>query len=49
MLDDGVAKIQVTSFSEHTVQELKTALEEMSKKDMKGLVLDLRGKPGGTA
>ncbi|MGM1033780.1 MAG: S41 family peptidase [Bacillota bacterium] len=47
MLDDGVAKIQVTSFSEHTVQELKTALEEMSKKNMKGLVLDLRGNPGG--
>lgn len=47
MLDDGVAKIQVTSFSEHTVQELKKALEEMSKKDMKGLVLDLRGNPGG--
>ena len=47
MLDDGVAKIQVTSFSEHTVQELKTALEEMSKKDMKGIVLDLRGNPGG--
>ncbi|YCI75019.1 S41 family peptidase [Bacillus sp. R1-10] len=47
MLNDGVAKIQVTSFSEHTVQELKTALEEMSKKDMKGLVLDLRGNPGG--
>ncbi|MFE4813830.1 S41 family peptidase [Peribacillus simplex] len=47
MLDDGVAKIQVTSFSEHTVQELKTALEEMSNKDMKGLVLDLRGNPGG--
>ncbi|MGG4156904.1 S41 family peptidase [Peribacillus muralis] len=47
MLDDGVAKIQVTSFSEHTVDELKTSLEEMSKKDMKGLVLDLRGNPGG--
>ncbi|MDV7763709.1 S41 family peptidase [Peribacillus sp. CSMR9] len=47
MLDNGVAKIQVTSFSEHTVQELKTSLEEMSKKDMKGLVLDLRGNPGG--
>lgn len=46
MLDDGVAKIQVTSFSEHTVQELNTALKEMSKKNMKGLVLDLRGNPG---
>ncbi|MGW6298261.1 lmo1851 family serine protease [Peribacillus butanolivorans] len=47
MLDDGVAKIQVTSFSEHTVKELETALNEMSKKDMKGLILDLRGNPGG--
>lgn len=47
MLKDGIAKIQVTSFSEHTVNELKTALDEMSKKDMKALVLDLRGNPGG--
>lgn len=47
MLKDGIAKIQVTSFSEHTVDELKTALAEMSKKDMKGLILDLRGNPGG--
>ena len=47
MLDDGIAKIQVTSFSEHTVDELQTALNEMSKKDMKALILDLRGNPGG--
>lgn len=47
MLDDGIAEIQVTSFSEHTVDELQTALNEMSKKDMKALILDLRGNPGG--
>lgn len=47
MLDDGIVKIQVTSFSEHTVKELNTALDEMSKKNMKGLILDLRGNPGG--
>ena len=47
MLDDGVAKIQVTSFSEHTVDELKTELDKMTGKDMKGLILDLRGNPGG--
>ena len=47
MLDDGIAKIQVTSFSEHTVEELQTALDEMTKKDMKSLILDLRGNPGG--
>lgn len=47
MLDNGVAKIQVTSFSEHTVDEFKTALDEMQKKNMKALILDLRGNPGG--
>lgn len=47
MMDDGIAKIQVTSFSEHTVEELKAALTEMKKKDMKALILDLRGNPGG--
>ncbi len=47
MLDDGIAKIQVTSFSEHTVEELRNALNEMTKKDMKSLILDLRGNPGG--
>lgn len=47
MLEDGIAKVQVTSFSEHTVEELNTALEDMTKKDMEGLILDLRGNPGG--
>lgn len=47
MLDNGIAKIQVTSFSEHTVDEFKTALDEMQKKNMKALILDLRGNPGG--
>lgn len=47
MLEDGIAKVQVTSFSEHTVEELNTALEDMNKKDMEGLILDLRGNPGG--
>ena len=47
MLDDGIAEIQVTSFSEHTVDELQTALNEMSKKEMKALICRLRGNPGG--
>lgn len=47
MLDNGIAKIQVTSFSEHTVEELQTALTEMEKKEMEALILDLRGNPGG--
>ncbi|WP_110927815.1 lmo1851 family serine protease [Bacillus massiliglaciei] len=47
MMDDGIAKIQVTSFSEHTVEELEDAMDKMDKEGMKGMVLDLRGNPGG--
>lgn len=47
MVDKEIAKIQLTSFSESTTNELITALEEMTAKGMKGLVLDLRGNPGG--
>lgn len=47
MGEGGIAHIQVTSFSEHTAEELKTALAEMEKEGMKGIVLDLRQNPGG--
>lgn len=47
MLEDGVAKVQITNFSEHTSQELIEILEDLKSKDMKGLVLDLRQNPGG--
>jgi carboxyl-terminal processing protease len=47
MLGDGIAKIQITSFSTHTDQELEKALKELEEKNMKGLILDLRKNPGG--
>lgn len=47
MKKDGVAKIQITSFSEHTYKELTEALNEMNDKGMKKLVIDLRQNPGG--
>lgn len=47
MLEDGIAKIQITSFSTHTDKDLEDALKEMEEKDMKGLILDLRKNPGG--
>lgn len=47
MLDNGVAKIQITSFSSHTDKDLNEALKEMEDKGMKSLVLDLRKNPGG--
>lgn len=47
MMDDGVAKIQITSFSSHTDKDLNDALNEMEEKGMKSLILDLRKNPGG--
>ncbi|WP_449257593.1 lmo1851 family serine protease [Cytobacillus mangrovibacter] len=47
MLEDGIAKVQITSFSEHTSEELVKVLNDMQGKGMKGLILDLRQNPGG--
>lgn len=47
MLGDGIAKVQITSFSENTAKELVDVLNDLQKKGMKGLVLDLRQNPGG--
>lgn len=47
MLEDGVANIQITSFSQHTNEELEEALNEMNDKGMTSLIIDLRRNPGG--
>lgn len=47
MIDDEIAKIQITSFSENTSKELIETLNELQNQGMKGLVLDLRQNPGG--
>lgn len=47
MLDNGLAHIHITSFSEHTYEELLTALDEMEQQGMKGLIVDVRQNPGG--
>ena len=47
MVDKNIAKVQVTSFSTNTSKELVTTLNDLQKKGMKGLVLDLRQNPGG--
>ncbi|MFE8702071.1 S41 family peptidase [Cytobacillus sp. FJAT-54145] len=47
MLEDGIAKVQITAFSENTSKELITVLNDLQKQGMKGLVLDLRQNPGG--
>lgn len=47
MIDEGIAKVQITSFSENTSKELIDKLNELQNQGMKGLVLDLRQNPGG--
>ncbi|MBY0223929.1 MULTISPECIES: S41 family peptidase [Sporosarcina] len=47
MLDDNIAHINITSFSENTYQELLESLNEMTEKGMKGVLIDVRQNPGG--
>ena len=47
MIDAQTGYIGITDFAEHTDEDLGNALEALSKKGMKRLVLDLRGNPGG--
>jgi len=47
MLDDNIAHINITSFSEHTYEELLEALNEMTDKGMEGVLIDVRQNPGG--
>lgn len=47
MIGDGVAKVQITTFSTNSSKELADKLNELQKQGMKGLVLDLRQNPGG--
>jgi carboxyl-terminal processing protease len=47
MVEDNMAKVSITSFSENTSKELIDTLNELQSDGMKGLVLDLRQNPGG--
>jgi len=49
MLDEKekIGYIRITAFSRRTTEELKEALEALSKRDVLGLVIDLRFNPGG--
>jgi len=43
----GYISMRQTRFSEETGQDVEKALKELEKKNVKGLILDLRGNPGG--
>ncbi|PAF11542.1 hypothetical protein CHH61_26760, partial [Shouchella clausii] len=39
--------MQITSFSENTAEDFKKTLSKLEKDNIEGLVLDVRGNPGG--
>lgn len=48
MIDGGIGYIKMISFTRNVSNEIEEAFEELSKEnDLKGLILDLRGNPGG--
>ncbi len=47
MLEDGIAYIEITEFDDITLNQFTEALATARGSGMKGLILDLRGNPGG--
>ena len=47
MLDGGIAYIEVSGFNEVTAKQFKETVESLKEQKMRGLILDLRGNPGG--
>lgn len=48
MLEDGMAYIQITEFDDVTPGQFSEALQSARNSGMKGLIMDLRGNPGGS-
>jgi carboxyl-terminal processing protease len=45
--DNRIGYIRIVSFGRDTPRELKTALDQLQKQKLRGLILDLRFNPGG--
>jgi carboxyl-terminal processing protease len=48
MLDNGIGYVQVSDFGATTTEQLREALEAILAEEPQGLILDLRGNPGGS-
>ncbi|MCM1326330.1 MAG: S41 family peptidase [Bacteroidales bacterium] len=48
MLEDNMAYIQITEFDDVTIDQFADALATMKGSGMEGLILDVRGNPGGS-
>ena len=47
MLEDSIGYITITEFDEVTADQFRAALDDLEKKGMKGLIIDVRDNPGG--
>lgn len=47
MIDETVGYIQISSFDENVSKDFENKIEELKSVGMKGLIVDLRGNPGG--
>lgn len=47
VLEDGIVYVKITIFGDDTSNEVHDALEELVDETTPGLILDLRGNPGG--
>ena len=47
IVNDNYGYIKINIFALNTYDQFKKALEELNKKNIKGLIIDLRGNPGG--
>lgn len=47
MIQKDVGYIQITSFNANVTEDFKKEIEALKAKGMKGMILDLRGNPGG--
>lgn len=46
-VDDGIGYIRLNRFSRDTAKQFQEAVKHLQEQDIAGLVLDLRGNPGG--
>lgn len=45
--ENGIAYVRVTNFQKNSVEDVDNALRDLQPQGLKGIVLDLRGNPGG--
>ncbi|MBD3917285.1 S41 family peptidase [Paenibacillus sp. PR3] len=47
MKPDGIGYVVISRFAQKTADQFKTAIDDLTKQGMKGLLLDVRSNPGG--